>query len=137
MLRFPELRGPGFAKRIESAGSNHPLHFFRRRHDTTIEIRQRGELLVLALGYNAIFSMLSQSFDASEWDSNRFTLDREHRSGLIDKRRQQRDVEPVTFEHVNQRVIKPFSIGENCGHKLGRIIALEPCALVSLHSISS
>src|SRR2546423_8040780 len=42
----------------------------------------------------------------------------------------------MTFQHINQRMIKAFSIREDRGHEFDRVIALEPRALIGLDAIS-
>ena len=42
----------------------------------------------------------------------------------------------MAFKNINQRIIKPFAIGEDGGHKLGGIIALEPGGLIGFNTVS-
>ena len=62
-------------------------------------------------------------------------FDREGRAGMIHAGRQQSEAEPVTFEHINQRMIKSFSVREHGGHEFGREIALQPRRLIGLDAV--
>lgn len=45
---------------------------------------------------------------------------------LVDCLGQKLQSEPVAFQHIHQRVVKAFAVGQHGGHELRRVITLEP-----------
>ena len=41
----------------------------------------------------------------------------------------------MTFEDVNQRMVKAFAVGQHAGHEFGRVITLEPRRLIRLNAV--
>ena len=41
----------------------------------------------------------------------------------------------MAFEHIDQRMIKAFAVGEHGGHELGGVMELEPGGLIGLDAV--
>ena len=135
MLRLPKLAGARFAKLVEGAGANHRFQFFRGRSHPVEEIRQRGEHSAFPCLNHRIRRAGRESFHPRHRHTDGVAVRNEGRTGFVDRRRQEFQSEPMTFQHVDQRVIEAFAVGQHRRHELRRIVALEPRRLIRLNAV--
>ncbi len=64
-----------------------------------------------------------------------FWLRHKRRSRFVHGWWQQLQAEPVAFKDIDQRMIKPFSVGQHARHELGGVIPLEPRRLIRLDTV--
>src|SRR5262249_17295495 len=100
------------------------------------KVRQRRKLALGAFAQNRFPGALAEAFDLQDGHANAAVRDGELRSGLIDERSQQGNPKAMAFEHIHERIIKAFAVGENRRHEFRGIIEFEPCGLVSFDAIS-
>jgi hypothetical protein len=65
----------------------------------------------------------------------RSTTNGKQRPRFVDRRRQQRDAEPVTFEDIDERLVEALAIREHRRHELGRVVSLQPRRLIRLDAV--
>src|SRR6266498_3374187 len=135
MLCLPELACARFAKFVKTTHPNHRLEFFASRANAVKEIGHRSEWPVLAGFEHRVRRPRRESLDAPQRYADRLAVRCESRSGLIDRRRQQFQTEPMAFEDINQGMVEALAVRQHRGHELGREIALEPGGLVRLDSV--
>src|SRR5205814_4231140 len=109
-LRLPKLRRARLSKFVKRADADHRLGLLRRGHDAAIKVIHRNEGAPPAFLEDSVARALGQTLHADQWNTDRLMADGKRRARLIDGRWQQRDAEAMTFQHINERVIKAFAV---------------------------
>src|SRR5213075_3179760 len=76
-----------------------------------------------------------EPFDTRQRHANGLAARHEGRSRLVYRRRQQLQPEPMAFEDIDQRMIKPFAVRQYRRHEFGGEIAFEPRGLIRLDAV--
>ena len=127
-LPFPELARAGLAELVKSSDPNQDLRFLRQGPHPPMKIRERGELTLSMFSQQPVDGPLRESLGPGQRHANERTRRQslricsrlKLRPGAVHRGRQELQPEPMTFQHINQRVIKSLAVGQHGGHELGR-----------------
>src|ERR1700722_4216027 len=136
MLGLPKLARLCFPEFVKPAGADHRLQFLARWRNAPEEISQRREWSSFASINHRARGAGRQSLDASQWCADELALRHKGRSWLVDGRRQEFQTETMTFQDIDQRMIKAFAVGQNSRHEFGGVMEFQPRGLIRLDTIS-
>src|ERR1044071_10219522 len=86
-------------------------------------------------GEDRVFGAFRKSFDVEDGNADGFIHHAEMRSRLIHRRREKTNAQAMAFEHIHQRTVETFAVGEDGSHELRWVMQLQPGGLIGLDAI--
>ena len=135
MLGLPELARARLPKLVEPARANQRLQFLSCWGDTAEEVRQRVERPACAGFKYRVGGACSQALHPRQRHANGFAVRHKRWSGFVHRGRQKFRAEPVTFEDIDEWMVKAFPIRQHGGHELGGKVSFEPGRLIRFNTV--